>query len=246
MHSHTINILFRLITYASSNKVRFSYHWSELWRSLLTLTRFLTTYSADLSSSSHIQSLTSDLIDLITFCISAGDTFLPDPSSYDDLFYKVVEADPILNRFRSAYKHLTTPSKSAKNKADRADTDSAHSINTLISVSTHFHSLLFLSDGPSTTDNPTDSSQSPPPAAKKKRLSPREVHQIIKEGYATLSVRPQEDLSNWDKWRETDWKPQLKRIARTAVDDTKTMVSKPEHAQGLMEIKLSAPVTSKK
>ncbi|KAF3481334.1 uncharacterized protein GIQ15_04093 [Arthroderma uncinatum] len=233
LYSHTITTLFRLLTYASSNKVRFSYHWSELWRSLLTLTRFLTTYSADLVHSPQIKTLTSDLIDLITFCISAGDTFLPDPSSYDDLFYKVVEADSTLTRFRDVYKHLSTaPSHSA---------NSTISINALISVSTHFHSLLFVSDTPDasrpSSKNGESGATSPAPTARKKRLSPREVHQIIKEGYSTLSIRANDDLTNWEKWRDADWKPQLKRIARAAVEDVTVLVSQPEQGQVSIETK---------
>ncbi|KAK2875093.1 hypothetical protein FQN49_001789 [Arthroderma sp. PD_2] len=233
LYSHTLTILLRLLTYASSNKVRFSYHWSELWRSLLTLMRFLTTYSTDLAHSPQIQTLTTDLIDLITFCISAGDTFLPDPSSYDDLFYKVVEADSILTRFRDVYKHLSTPSSHSAN--------STISINALISVSTHFHSLLFISDS-SDASRPSSKSgestaTSPTRTARKKRLSPREVHQIIKEGYSTLSIRANDDLTNWEKWRDADWKPQLKRIARVAVEDVTALVSQPEQAQVSMETK---------
>jgi hypothetical protein len=33
----------RLLTYLSKNKIRLTYHWSELWRTLLSLMRFLTT-----------------------------------------------------------------------------------------------------------------------------------------------------------------------------------------------------------
>ncbi|KAM5446384.1 hypothetical protein MaudCBS49596_006643 [Microsporum audouinii] len=233
LSSHTITVLFRLLTYASSNKVRFSYHWSELWRTLLTLTRFLTTYSTDLVHSPHIKPLTSDLVDLIIFCISAGDTFLPDPSSYDDLFYKVVEADSVLTRFRDVYKHLSTPSSHS--------TNSTISINALISVSTHFHSLLFVSDS---TDASRPSSKSgeaantsPPPTAKKKRLSPREVHQIIKEGYSTLSIRANDDLTNWEKWRDADWKPHLKRIVRATVEDVTAIVSQPGQSHISIETK---------
>ncbi|KAK2735204.1 hypothetical protein FQN57_001309 [Myotisia sp. PD_48] len=242
LYSHTISILFRLLTYASSNKIRFSYHWSELWRSLLTLTRFLTTYASDLTWSPRIQTLTSDLTDLLMFCISAGDTFLPDPSAYDDLFYKVVEANPILVHFRGLYKHLIHPPKASNTrKHDPAvSSNPTIAINGLIDVSSHFHSLLFLSssqDGylPASTDAESGSSKLVTTATKKKRLSPREVHRIIKEGYPTLDIRANDDLYSWEKWREADWKPQLKSIARTAVEDAKILVSKPEQEQELTQ-----------
>ena len=57
----------------------------------------------------------------------------------------------------------------------------------------------------------------------KKNLSPREVHRIIKQGYETLSIPPLEGLSAWQKFREADWKVELKRAARCAVDDARQL-----------------------
>ncbi|PGG96769.1 hypothetical protein AJ79_09452 [Helicocarpus griseus UAMH5409] len=244
LYCHTISILLRLLTYVSSNKTRLTYHWSELWRTLLTLARFLTTYSTDLLSNLQIHSLAASLVDLIAFCISAGDTFLPDPASYDDLFYKVVETGPILSRFKEIYKpsSLTTSiaAKSAGIKATAATpTDSAtHSIDTLISVASHFHSLLFLADKDKPPSTPTKETGTNEILAtgKKKNLSPREVHDIIKQGYDTLSIRSQEGLSLWERWREADWKSELKRIARCAVEDARVVVvSRVGQAPGLVD-----------
>ncbi|PGH27270.1 hypothetical protein AJ80_00980 [Polytolypa hystricis UAMH7299] len=241
LYTHAISIILRILTYVSSNKTRLSYHWSEMWRTLLTFTRFLTTYSADLLSNPHIHTLITSLIDLITFCISAGDTFLPDPSSYDDLFYKVVETGPILSRFREIYKPASTSAKATEPKS-KLDT-ATNSIDTLLSVSNHFHSLLFLpdKDRSGSIDGGDDAT---PPTAKKKNLSPREVHQIIKQGYDTLSIRPQEGLSNWDKWREADWKLELKRIVRFVVEDARTVVLKSGHAPVLVDTSAAATSAS--
>lgn len=214
-HSNTIAILIRLCTYLSSNKTRLTYHWSEMWRTLLSLMRFLTTYASDLSSSPNIDILTNSLVDLIAFTLSTGDTFLPDPASYDDLFYKIVEGGPIISRFRTVYK-LPTPSESRN--APSAVPQSS-SIDTLITVSTHFVTLLFQTDKPSTK------SEDAPAATRKRNLSPREVHQIIKQGYDTLSIQPQEGLSTWEKWREADRKLELKRAARYAVTDSRKLVA---------------------
>lgn len=63
------------------------------------------------------------------------------------------------------------------------------------------------------------------PSIKKKNLSPREVHRIIKQGYDTLSIQPPEGLSAWAKWREAEWKSELKRAARCAVDDARQLVA---------------------
>jgi hypothetical protein len=212
------------------NKTRLPYHWSELWRTLLSLMRFLTTYASDLSNSPNITTLTTSLVDLVAFCVSAGDTFLPDPASYDDLFYKLVETGPIITRFRDVYslKH-PTPSASKIPDPTAANKDiHIAAIDTLISVSTHFYTLLFNPDGNVDTNLKSDgeaSNPAPIPANRKKNLSPREVHRIIKQGYDTLSIQPPEGLSAWTRWREADWKTELKRAARCAVDDARQLVA---------------------
>lgn len=207
------------------NKIRLAYHWSELWRTLLSLMRFLTTYASDLSSNPHINTLTTTLVDLVAFCVSTGDTFLPDPTSYDDLFYKLVETGPIITRFRDVYslKPQSATSTTATKKSDGQGNSDVHAaaIDTLISVSTHFYTLLFNPDQESQT---TGDTPAPVPANLKKNLSPREVHRIIKQGYETLSIQPPDGLSAWTRWRETDWKTELKRVARCAVDDARQLV----------------------
>lgn len=200
--------------------------------------RFLTTYVSDVSLNPRINTLTTSLVDLIAFCLSAGDTFLPDPVSYDDLFYKIVETGPVIARFRDVYnlvpfvkQQVPAADFSSSKDASTAEAQDKNiaAIDILISVSTHFHSLLFQTDKTTTTEPSdgaaaaaaADSVPKPITTARKKNLGPREVHQIIKQGYDTLSIQTREGLNRWDKWRETDSKLELKRAARCAVEDAK-------------------------
>ncbi|KAI2708921.1 hypothetical protein CBS147333_3286 [Penicillium roqueforti] len=238
IYSHTIAITLRLLTYLSKNKIRLAYHWSELWRTLLSLMRFLTTYASDLTSSPKIQTLTTSLADLIAFCVSGGDTFLPDPASYDDLFYKLVETGPIISKFRDAYSLSRSNTAIAADAISQPNELRSAAIDTLLSVSTHFYTLLFHSEGADSAavaaaaaaaaaaspkgDEPVPVAL---PSIRKKNLSPREVHRIIKQGYDTLSIQPPEGLNAWAKWREAEWKSELKRAARWAVDDARQLVA---------------------
>jgi hypothetical protein len=79
-------------------------------------------------------------------------------------------------------------------------------MQTLINVSSHYHSLLEGSERGK---------------VRSKNLSPREVSNVIKQGYETLSIDTSEGLDRWEKFREADFKTLLKRIARAAVDDAK-------------------------
>ncbi|CAG8979118.1 hypothetical protein HYALB_00000251 [Hymenoscyphus albidus] len=188
-----VGIILRLISHLSRSRTRLAYHWSELFRSLLSLVRFLTTYTADLKNLNHIDILLDDLVNLIALSLSAGEAFLPNPAAYDDLFYKLVETGEILVKFRDSY-----------GLANR----STSSIETLISVTEHYKQML------------ADGAQ----GRKGKHLTSVQVSGVIKQGYETLSIQAKEGLDGWEKYREADERVLLKKIARAAVGDVKTLL----------------------
>ncbi|KAK6597591.1 hypothetical protein H4I96_08543 [Botrytis cinerea] len=188
-----VGIILRIISHLSRSRTRLTYHWSELFRSLLALVRFLTTYTTDLKNLLNIEILLDDLVNLIALSLSAGEAFLPSPAAYDDLFYKLVETGEVLVKFRDNYNLGKRPKSS---------------IDTLISVTTHYNQLL--------TDGST---------GKRKHLTSAQVAGVIKQGYETLSIQAKEGLDGWEKYREADEKTFLKKMARTAVADVKVLVS---------------------
>lgn len=189
-----VGIITRLISHLSRSRTRLNYHWSELFRSLLALVRFLTTYTPDLKHLNNINLLLDDLANLIALSLSAGEAFLPSPAAYDDLFYKLVETGEVLVKFRENYDLGKRPTSS---------------IDTLISVNTHYKQLL--EDGA--------------PGRRGKHLTNAQVSGVIKQGYETLSIQAKEGLDGWEKYREADKKVFLKKMSRTAVADVKTLIS---------------------
>jgi len=188
-----IGTVLRLISHLSRSRTRLHYHWSELFRSLLSLVRFLTTYTSDVKHLPNIDTLLDDLVNLIALSLSAGEAFLPNPAAYDDLFYKLVEMGETLVKFRDNFELGKRPMSS---------------IETLISVSTHYKELL--ADGAN--------------GRKVKNLTSVQVAGVIKQGYETLSIQAKEGLDGWVKYREADERVFLKKMARTAVDDVKKLV----------------------
>ena len=191
LFSLAIGLILRIVSHLGQSKTRLQHHWSYLWGALMSFVRFLTQYSTDFAHHGHIRDQVSlPLTNVIAYCLSTGDSFLPDPGSYDDLFYKLIETGPTLSKFRAAY------FATAKDGQDR-------SINVLMSVTTHYHDLLQVQHG------------------KKVHQSPAAVQAIIKQGYETLDIESNEDLGQWGKWREINRKVELKRVIRTAVEDSR-------------------------
>jgi hypothetical protein len=204
--SQCTGILIRIISYLSRSRTRLNYHWAELWRSLLSFIRFLTTYAPDLQNQPSIDRLANSTVNLIALSLSSGEAFLPDAAAYDDLFYKLVETGDHLTKFRDAY-NLSAALKTPSTARDDIGA-SGSSIDTLLSVSEHYHSLL-------------ESEGKKGSAAK--NLSPKEVSKIITQGYESLSIQAKDGLDRWEKFREADYKSELKRVARAAVADAKEL-----------------------
>lgn len=127
-YQQSMDVLSRILSHLTKTRTKLVYHWSELWRSLLSLTRFLTTYADDLRNLPDIHKLVESLVDLLTTALSLGEAFLPDAASYDDLFYKLVESGDSLVKFRDTYS-LSKP-------------DAITPVNTLIGVSKHYRELI--------------------------------------------------------------------------------------------------------
>ena len=125
----SLKVLSRVLAHLAKTRTLLEYHWSELWRSLLSFVRFLTTYAEDLKSRSHAPELVQAVVRLLSFTLTAGETFLPDTAAYDDLFYKLVESGDSLIMLRNVY------------QLGKTDETRSH-IQTLIGVSTHYRELI--------------------------------------------------------------------------------------------------------
>ena len=195
LYTLSLGIILRLLTHLDQAKTRLQYHWAYLWGSFLSLVRFLTQYASDLKYLRGARDdLCTTLATVTAFCLSRGDGFLPDPASYDDLFYKLVEAHDLLPKFKEAY--------SEKGSASDAF---SKAVDALIAVSAHYHDLLKEQKG------------------KKVHQSPAAVQKVIKDGYETLNLDSNEDFGRWERWREGSWKSEIKKMIRTAVEDARLL-----------------------
>ncbi|KAJ3495890.1 hypothetical protein NLG97_g3060 [Lecanicillium saksenae] len=140
LYTLCLGILLRIISYVSRSRTRLHYHWAEFFRSLLSLVRFLTTYTEDLKDLPQMNTLVDHVVNLLALSLSAGEAFLPTPAAYDDLFYKVVESGEVLTKFKNNY-----------GLGKRA----GNSIDTLINVSTHYKQLLTEGGGKKKPNNLT-------------------------------------------------------------------------------------------
>lgn len=213
LYVSTIGLIHRLISYLTFTRTRLIYHWSLLWQTLLAFLKFLTTYAPSLATHDpDLPLLIKPILSTLALAVISGDSFLPDPAAYDDLFYKLVESGDYLQRFKRAFATYMVPaSDSTTNPAtlSTANGSPTATIDVLIQVSAHYQDLVEAEKGKGRMGN---------------NPSPREVSKIIRQGYDSLSLPGMEGLDLWDRFREGEERGMLKRAARTAVDDTKRLL----------------------
>lgn len=203
-----IGLVHRLLSYLTFTRTRLTYHWSLLWQTLISFLRFLTTYAPSLTvQDPDLPLLINPFLATLALGVTLGESFLPDPAAYDDLFYKLVEAGDYLTRFKKAFHmHLTQPSEIISSTSNGSTTAP---IDILIQVAAHYHDLVDTEKGKGRISN---------------NMSPREVSKIIRQGYDSLSLPAMEGLDRWDRFREGEERGMLKRVARVAVEDTKKLL----------------------
>lgn len=218
LYSAMIYPIHRMVSYLARTKTKSlaKYHWTVLWQSLISLLRFLITYSAALNqqnSMATLKEMTEPLLATLALAVSRGEDFLPVGAAYDDLIYKLVEVGPGL--FENLGKAFAI---------SRDDGIVGKALDVLLALTKHYYSLLPTTTATSTTTSSFTSTEPPPAAPSKTLLSPNQVLKVIKKGYETLSLPTSsaEGLDRWDPWRETassGHKALMKRIARIAVED---------------------------
>ncbi|KAF3318603.1 hypothetical protein TWF173_006625 [Orbilia oligospora] len=206
LYSLLLGILLRIISFLSKTRTRLPYHWTELWRSLVSLIRFFASYASDLKDLPGIPPLLDTLVNTIALSLSTGDAFLPSATEYDDLFYKLVETGDVLVKFRELY-----------NLSERKD---SNSIGTLVSVSEHYYRLI-----EENRKSGTGSRKWTTAGVSSGFLGPEQVAEVIKNGYETLAIGGlKEGLGDWERYREATEKVFLKKVGRVVVADARELV----------------------
>ncbi|KAI4144220.1 MAG: hypothetical protein LQ340_006737 [Diploschistes diacapsis] len=209
LYAAAVNLIHRLLICLTQNHIHLTYHWTLLWQSLLTLIRFLQTYATDICvQPTDVHVLISPLLKSLALAIAHGNAFLPDPAAYDDLFYKLVESAPILEKFKTTFKLSSAPSATG----DAASGAAASSpIDVLISAASHFHIILEEEKNKGRLGF---------------TLSARAVNKVIREGYESLEVADVSAMGveHFDIWREGEERGMVKKAGRMAVEDVRRLV----------------------
>ena len=106
LYTLCLGVVHRLLCYQKKHQIRLRFEWKSLWTSLVTICSFIVGHEAILIEKIDIFTLSSAIITNLNLFITFGDTFLPDPSSYDELYYELIR---VHNTFEGLYNMGTSP-----------------------------------------------------------------------------------------------------------------------------------------
>ena len=221
MYSLCLTTIFQIIAYLRTREIRLSYHWGELWKSLLYLVGFMNSHkiendnNSNSNNNSDNQEIVAGLVILILgAALIHGDAILPDSQQYDDLFYKLIGAANDLEKFKATF----------------SSTSTQPAMSVILAAINHYKALLSEGKG-------------------KRAPTAEQVSEIIKQGYQSLSLHPyaansprpvspsssSSSLSkllssnslllydNLPRYKEVDERLFLKKVTRMVISDTRQL-----------------------
>lgn len=182
LYQRCLGIIHRLLCYQKKCRVRLQYSWKELWTSLISLLKFLLSRESDFVKKHDIFQLASQVVNIFNLFITYGDTFLPSPGSYDELYYEVIRMHQVFDSMYSMALRYTTGDSQWKDSAAKL---SNHLVNVRAIVN-HF----------------TPKIDSWSAANHMSALTEKQVLDVVRSNYDTLTLKLHDNLDQYEKYSE--------------------------------------------
>ncbi|RWS27295.1 UPF0668 protein C10orf76-like protein, partial [Leptotrombidium deliense] len=147
----------------------------------IALLKYITVNESDLLKKSNIFELAYQTVNIFNLFITYGDTFLPSPQSYDDLYYEIIRMHTIFdNLYAFALRHSSTEGATYRETAARL----ANSLINIKAIIAHFNSKI---------DTWSAANQVFP-------LTEEQVLEVIRNNYDTLTLKLQDGLDLYETY----------------------------------------------
>eukprot|EP00049_Salpingoeca_infusionum_P011565 m.201829 g.201829 ORF g.201829 m.201829 type:complete len:647 (-) comp14972_c0_seq3:457-2397(-) len=177
-----LNVIHRLVCYQQKHRVRIAYDWARLWAALVAVVRFVLQHKVLLSDFSTYD-LLSRVVTIFNLFITYGDRFLPDPESYDNLYYELI-------RERAAFQELLDSAKKQvlhQGPCAAAASQLLSQVTNIKEIIAHFVPKV---DAWST-------------AHKGVAMTPEAVLAIVKENYGTLTLKLLDSVDKYASYTQS-------------------------------------------
>ncbi|XP_026053592.1 armadillo-like helical domain-containing protein 3 isoform X2 [Carassius auratus] len=182
LYVRCVQIIHKLICYQKKCRVRMHYTWRELWSALINLLKFLLSNETILLSKHNIFQLALQVVNLFNMFITYGDTFLPTPSSYDELYYEIIRMHQVFDNLYCMVLRVSTNAGQWKEPASKV----THALVNVRAIINHFNPKI----------------ESYAAVNHISQLSEDQVLEVVRTNYDTLTLKLQDGLDQFERYSE--------------------------------------------
>jgi len=113
LYELALGVVLRVLCHQKRCRLRLSLcAWRELWAALIAMLKFLHASDTSLIRKFDLFALATQAVNILNLFITFGDTFLPSPQSYDDLYYEIIRMHHVFDNLHAmALRHSTGESE---------------------------------------------------------------------------------------------------------------------------------------
>ncbi|XP_028033635.1 armadillo-like helical domain-containing protein 3 [Bombyx mandarina] len=196
LYSLCVGVLLRLLSYQKRCKVRLARDWRPLWAALIALLKFLVTNETALLKRHNIFIMAQQVVNIFNLFITLGDTFLPTPASYDQLYYELIRMHQVFdNLFYMALRYSTGDGE-YKAEALRL----ANCLVNVRAIIQHFSVKIEAWLDQQNLSTPSE----------------EQILEVVRKNYDSLILKLQKGLESYERYSEQEHWPLLARTVRAA------------------------------
>ncbi|XP_032806237.1 armadillo-like helical domain-containing protein 3 [Petromyzon marinus] len=182
LYTRCVSISHKLICYQKKCRVRLHYTWQEFWAALISLLKFLLSNETALLSKHNIFPLALQVVNLFNMFITFGDTFLPTPGSYDELYYEIIRMHQVFDNLYSMVLRHSTNNGQWKEPASKV----IQALVNIRAIVNHFSPKI----------------ESFAAVNHISQLSEEQVLSVVRSNYDTLTLKLQDNLDHYERYSE--------------------------------------------
>lgn len=182
LYSKAIGIIQRLMCYQKKYRIRLDYNWQNLWTSLISTLKFVVGYESTLLAKGHnLFQLYSKIVVIFNIFITYGDTFLPNPESYDYLYYDLMRMRQVFDNLLLLLNKYVSSSEWKENVIRLMN-----QMSNIRSIINHFTPKI---DAWSNANHVAS-------------LTEQQVLDIVRTNYESLTLKLEDDLDQYERYAE--------------------------------------------